>query len=289
MRGIEQTDRQRRVGALGVLLLLLGSFPANANPFSDWLRSFFHPPEVEMKEAYAPRPEGPSFDHSLYDSLLREHVAEGGWVDYEGLDADRSRLQDYLDALADAPFDALGRDEKLTLLLNAYNAFTLELILDFGIPSSIRDIPSEKRWEAERWQVGPHTWSLDQIEHEQIRPKFVDARIHFALVCAAVGCAPLRAEAYRADRVDAQLEDQTKTVHSKDAWFELWEAKDVVRLTRYYEWYQGDFAQVAGGILEYAARHVPALEQRLDEGRRPRIEWIEYDWSLNSVENRRPR
>jgi len=275
--------------AVVVALCASWSRPSLADPLVELVKELFHPPEVEMKEAYSSRPEGPAVDHSIYDELLKTHVREAGWVDYAGLERDRSRLDAYRKVLATAPFEELGRDEKLALLMNAYNAFTLELILDHGRPGSIRDIPSDQRWEAERWQIGAHTWSLDQIEHRQIRPKFVEPRIHFALVCAAVGCPPLRREAYQADRLEAQLADQTQFVHSHESWLEILESQDRIRLTRYYDWYHGDFAQVAGSVLEYAARHSPELRDRLKEPGRPEIEWIEYDWSLNDIANREPR
>lgn len=281
--------RSGPAAAIALVICLSWSVTSRANPLAGLVKKIFHPPEVEMREAYPPRPDGPSVDHSIYDALLADHVREGGWVDYRGLERDRSRLDAYREVLAAAPFDELGRNEKLALLMNAYNAFTLELILDHGRPASIRDIPAGERWEAVRWQIGPHTWSLDQIEHRQIRPKFVEPRIHFALVCAAVGCPPLRREAYQADRVNEQLADQTKFVHAHESWLEMLKSQDRIRLTRYYDWYDDDFAQVAGSVLEYAARHSPALRDRLSEPGRPEIEWIEYDWALNGIENRRPR
>jgi uncharacterized membrane protein YdjX (TVP38/TMEM64 family) len=171
------------------------------------------PPRVTLREAYATKPDGPAFDHSAYDKLVKAHVAPGGWVDYEGLKKDAEHLDSYLRSLADALFDDLGRDQKLALLLNAYNAFTLRLILDYYPVDSIRSIPAEKRWDAKRWQIGGYTWGLNQIEHEQIRPKFREPRVHFALVCAAIGCPPLRSEAYTADRLEEQLEDQARYVH----------------------------------------------------------------------------
>ena len=79
-----------------------------------------------------------------------------------------------------------------TLLINAYNAFTLRLILDYYPVRSIKDIRASKRWDDQRWRIGEAVFSLNQIEHEQIRPKFAEPRIHFALVCAAIGCPKLR-------------------------------------------------------------------------------------------------
>lgn len=189
------------------------------------------PPAVESKEKYKERPDGPKFDHSAFDELLRRHVDSAGWVDYRGLQKDAAQLDRYLKRLAEAPFEQLGRNEKLALLINAYNAFTLRLILDHYPLESIQDIPADKRWEDPRWQVGSHTWTLNDIEHEQIRPNFREPRIHFALVCAAVGCPPLRTEAYTGDQIDEQLAGQTEYVHSHARWFEFDAEQEIVRLT----------------------------------------------------------
>ena len=245
------------------------------------------PPRVTLREVYAENPIGSRFDHRLFDELLKAHVAPGGWVDYRGLSRDSGKLDAYLVHLAEAPFDELGRDEKLALLLNAYNAFTLRLILDYYPIDSIRSIPEDRRWDAVRWKVGPRTWSLNQIEHEQIRPKFREPRIHFTLVCAAIGCPPLRSEAYTAERLDEQLKDQARNVHSHGRWFRLAADGRDVWLTSLYRWYRGDFEQVAGSVLGFASRYAPALKAVLDSGRTPTIHWLDYDWSLNSQDNRK--
>lgn len=268
--------------SLGAAITVQAKPESIENLLTRWLG----PPQVTLKEAYEPKPDGPSFDHYGFDAVVKDHVQPGGWVDYRALSEDPDRLDAYIESLAEAPFEDLGRDEKLALLLNAYNAFTLKLILEHYPIDSIQSIPEEQRWEARRWRIGPNTWSLNQIEHEEIRPKFVEPRIHFALVCAAVGCPPLRTEAYEADRLEEQLEDQTIHVHDNDRWFRIAPDASEVWLTSLYKWYGGDFEQVAGSVLEYAARYVPELQQELDAGRRPRIHWLTYDWSLNSVENK---
>jgi len=254
-----------------------------------WLGGIFGPPRVEMKEAYAENPSGPAFDHSGFDSLLHQHVDAGGWVAYEGLQKDEARLEEYLTAIAAAPFDAMGRHEKLALLINASNAFTLQLILEYHPIDSIKDIPAAERWEAVRWNVGGEVWSLNEIQHEQIRPRFIEPRVHFALVCAAVGCPPLRNEAYDASRLEQQLSEQARYVHQHATWFEFDARSNVVRLTKFYNWYGGDFVQVAGGPTEFAARYSPELKQALASGPSPAVEWLPYDWKLNNLANKQPR
>lgn len=250
----------------------------------DALGALLGPPRVELRETYAQQSAGPVFDHSPLDALLKKHVGPQGRVAYDALDRDSDDLQRYLDAVARAPFDQMGRNQKLALLINSYNAFTLRLILDYldnGRLESIKDIPASKRWKARRWVVGGHTWSLDEIEQEQIRPHFREPRIHFALVCAAVGCPPLRNEAYRATSLEEQLEDQARYVHDRNRWFRYDESAGVVHLTQLYDWYGSDFEQVAGSALAYAARYSPALKLALDQGREPSIRWLKYDWQLN--------
>ncbi len=221
------------------------------------------------------------FDHSTFDKLLKQHVDADGRVDYAALHKDTTVLDRYVESLRNTNLAALGRNEKLALLINAYNAFTIRLILDYHPVDSIKEIPAAKRWKHKRWRIAGNTWSLDQIEHEQIRPKFHEPRVHFALVCAAVACPKLRSEAYRSDRLEEQLEDQARYTHSRVGWFRFDLEKGTVYLTKLYKWYRGDFEQAAGSVLEYAARYSPPLRQALDAGQEPRIRWIDYDWNLN--------
>lgn len=266
-----------------VFVLALGAC-ASLKP--GWLSGMFGPSAVVPQEAYEERLDGPVFDHSTFDAIAKTYVSDGGWVDYAALHANgRDELKKYIDQVAGTDFDALGRDERLALLINAYNAFTLELILEHwneGDLESIKDIPASKRWEDVRWKVGDHTWSLNQIEHEQVRPKFREPRIHWALVCAAVGCPPLRTEAYTGARIDEQLEDQARAVHTGGRWFSYDHTASVVHATELYRWYGSDFMQVDGGPLPHAAKYFPGLREDLESGRTPRIEWITYDWSLNN-------
>ncbi|MDA7978742.1 MAG: VTT domain-containing protein [Pirellulales bacterium] len=262
-----------------------------ANIYSTKFQSLFGPPPVVSQETYTDILDGPNFDHSQLDALLTRYVNERGGVDYAGLMSERKVLQAYIASLGKAPFAELDRNEKLALLINAYNAFTLELVLEHwnnGRMTSIKDdIPAEDRWDVERWKVGGSTWSLNQIEHDQIRPHFKEPRIHFALVCAAVGCPPLRSEAYTAERLEEQLADQTEYVHTHDRWFQLDADRNQVRLTQLYTWYRDDFEQSAGSVLQYAAQHSAELKRLLEAGKAPRKVWLNYEWALNSQQNLR--
>lgn len=286
--GREAPRLRRTVILAAVALVMVGAAAyvyVSAGTIERWLAGLFGPSRVELKEAYSEAASGPSFDQSAFASLLHEYVDADGWVDYDGLKRDEARLAEYLNAVSAAPFDAMGRNDKLALLINAYNAFTLKLIVEHRPIESIMDIPVAERWDAVRWNVGGHVWSLTQIEHEQIRPKFVEPRVHFALVCAAVGCPPLRNEAYEPSRLDQQLGEQARYVHKHATWFQLDGRSNVLRLTKLYNWYGDDFDQVAGGTRPFAAIYSPELKQALERGPTPRIEWLPYDWKLNSLAN----
>ncbi len=271
--------------ALAVALMVTTAC-AYMNPGS--VSRLFGPPMVTLTETYAENPSGPKVDHSSFDSLLKKHVSKDGWVNYKDLAKDAAQLDAYIAALATIPFDKLGRSEKLTVLINGYNAFTLRLILDHQPVKSIMDIPANQRWDAVRWTIGSMKLSLNQIEHEQVRPNFKEPRIHFALVCAAVGCPPLRNEAYTAGKLEAQLASQSQYVHTHDRWIQIGADGRSVGLTSLYKWYGSDFEQVAGSggsVLKYAASQSPQLKKLIDAGRNPSVRYLDYDWSLNSVEN----
>ena len=271
------------IGSIAIAVLLISGIGLwRTGKLRASLVRLFGPPRVELAETYAGADTGETFDHSGYDQLVADHVDSDGFVDYVGLADYEAKLDAYLDGLANAPLDNLGRDERLALLINAYNAFTLRLILDHFPIGSIRDIPSAERWDAKRWVLAGETYSLDQIEHGLIRPNFREPRIHFALVCAAIGCPPLRAEAYTGERLEHQLETQTRFTHGNERWLRYERGNATIELTALYEWYAGDFEQVAGSVLEYARRYSEDLATDLAAGHVPTVRHLDYDWSLNA-------
>ncbi|MEE9391712.1 MAG: DUF547 domain-containing protein [Planctomycetota bacterium] len=249
----------------------------------DLMIKFFGPPEVELKEAYASNRGDLVFDHGTFDDLLKEFVRPTGEVDYDGLQAAEVDLANYLDQIANVHFANLPRDGKLALMLNAYNAFTLRLILEYRPGQSIRQIPEDKRWKDKRWIIGGRTFSLEQLEHEELRAKFIEPRIHFAINCASKSCPKLRNEAYIPARVNQQLEDQARAFHDWDLGFEYKKGSDTVLLSRIYLWYRNDFEQAKGSLLEFVAQWSPDLKAKIGSGDEPSIEWISYDWSLNRI------
>ncbi len=225
-----------------------------------------------------------TFDHSELDALLVAHVDAGaGRVDYEALASERPRLDAYLGRVAAATLPSLSAPELEALLINAYNAYTISLMLDhLGEVTSIREI--DDPWGAKRYTFGGHTVSLDDLEHGLLRPIFKDPRVHFAVNCASIGCPPLRAGAYTGVEVDAQLEAATRRTLS-DERYARWEG-GALALTRIMNWYGEDFTREgwsprSGSVAGFVKRYARAdLAAKLEEG--TSVTWLEYDWAANT-------
>jgi len=233
--------------------------------------------------------ERPVFDHSPFDQLLMVNVSPEGLVDYDGFGAS-STFQQYLRALAEAPVDEYPESERLALWINAYNAYTIELINRHEERESIRNINKtlgligrKGPWKERLAEVAGEVWTLDEIEQEIIRKRFAEPRIHFALVCAALGCPPLRAEAYSGEKLDSQLDDQARAFllqSPKKNWVDPEEG--IVHLSPIFDWYREDFPDGSAGFGAYLAQYyqVPA-EKELLLGGQFRVKHTDYDWSLN--------
>jgi hypothetical protein len=228
-------------------------------------------------------------DHAPFSALLARHVRDG-LVDYDAF-RDAPEFAQYLRTLATTNPATLSRAEQLAFWINAYNAYTIAQINAHNERTSIKNInkafgfvKAGGAWSEPMALVHGTAYTLDQIEHEQIRPVFREPRIHFALVCAALGCPPLRSEAYSAERLDAQLEDQAQrflrqspTKNRVDA------AGRTVHLSPILDWYGKDFAPDQRGVLQWISRYWPAgAERRLLEEGTARVRWTRYDWALNT-------
>jgi len=220
--------------------------------------------------------------HDALAGLLRLHVGPDGRVDYAALRRERAALDAVATGYANVALDAMTPSGRLATLLNAYNVFTLQLIVEHPEVATIRDIP--EAWTRRRWRVGGRTVSLDELEKSLIRSSTDDARFHFALVCAAVGCPPLLAEPFTAESIETQLDARTRLVHRTGRWFRHDEERGELWLTPLYDWYAEDFRRDAGSVLEFVARYAPSVRRAIDEGRPPGVRWKEYDWSLNARE-----
>lgn len=250
-----------------------------------WLLLVLIVAPVERMVAQAP----PTFDHDRFDRLLGAHVDREGRVDYDAF-AESSAFRSYLASLGRAELRSLGPDERLALWINAYNAWTIELINRHGERESIRNInktlglfSGKGPWNERLAHVAGETRTLDEIEHEIIRERFSESRIHFALVCAARGCPPLRREAYTGERLVAQLDDQARTFLLESPTKNRVDIDEgMVYLSPIFDWYRQDFPEGTAGLGRYLAGfHPPGAHRTLLESGAFEVRFTEYDWSLN--------
>ena len=226
-----------------------------------------------------------SFRHAEWDSLLASGTRDG-LVDYEVFRQRRPTLERYLERLGSAPLAQLTGPHLMALLINAYNAYTIQSILDHPGVSSIREIPGV--WTDRTHRVGGHELTLDEIEHNLLRPFFRDPRIHFAVNCASMSCAPLPTWAFDGERLDAQLEERAAAFLSDPANVRL--ADGALEVSRYFDWYGEDFtaagwhpiaATIPDFIAPYATDEVREAISGAPEA--VSLRFLEYDWSLNSL------
>lgn len=242
------------------------------------------------------------FDHQPWDRLLKQNLAvlEQGkvtQVNYAAMMSDREQLRGYLDTLAAVPraeFNSWDLDEQLAFLINAYNAWTVELILsEYPDIDSIRDIGflPGAAWRRDLVSLFGEQVSLDDVEHGMIRGWGIynEPRIHFAVNCAAVGCPALRPEAFSGTRLEQQLEESTRFFLSDSN--RNYVEDNEAHVSRIFDWYEEDFESGWLGVNsvgEFLARYQEALaltEAEIAALRNDsmRIRYLRYDWSLNDI------
>ena len=249
-----------------------------------------------------------AFDYAMYDALLGEYVDEQGLVDYRSLQANRAELDDFLRSMAELSredFETWPEQERLAFWINAYNAITLERIIDqypiqkggliAGLrypANSIRQIPGV--WKKIANTVMGESVTLDSIEHEILRVKFKEPRIHAAIVCAALSCPPLRSEAFVAERLDEQLGDQSRQFLANEIRFRIDRAKKRVYLSPIFNWFGTDFvgnynteriltahSKAQDAVLEYVSRYIDDEDAQFILSETYAVVFLDYDWTLN--------
>lgn len=230
--------------------------------------------------------EPPGFDHehAALHTLLQRFVKDGV-VDYSGLKQERAALTAYLATLsAVEDHDGWSDADKLAFWINAYNAWTLDLIFEAWPVKSIKSLyPPDGPWKRAfiTLALHPDKVSLNWIEHEVVRKQFKEPRIHFALVCASVSCPPLRNEAFTSNRLDEQLEDQAKIFLRDTSKNTLDIRRKTFRLSKIFEWYGGDFAGDAKAVARRIAPWMGPEAEALAKNPKMTVAFLPYDWGLN--------
>ncbi len=210
--------------------------------------------------------------HKVWNNMLTQYVSRSGNVQYKALKTSRmAEIEQYLQELAANPVQkSWSREDKMAYWMNAYNAFTVKLILDNYPISSITNLSGGKVWDKKWIKLGDKTYSLNNIENDILRPMYKDARIHFAVNCAAKSCPPLLNRAWTAVNLEYYLEAQAKRFINNPTYNQI--SADKVVISKIFEWYAGDF----GNIIEYLNKY-----SKIKINADAEVTYQEYDWALN--------
>ncbi len=209
-------------------------------------------------------------NYQAYNSILSKYVSNTGEVDYKALKRNTVLLKRVTqDFSRQSPSSQWSNAEQLAFWINAYNVFTLQLIVDNYPLKSIMDLDGGKTWDVKRINIGGKLYSLNQIENDIIRPQFKDPRIHFALNCAAKSCPPLYNKAYLPAQLDSQLDERTRAFIRSNS--NTLNEKAVI-ISRIFEWYKSDFGDLPVFLNKYAGVKISP---------QAKIIYADYNWSLN--------
>ena len=257
-----------------------------------WAKDVFAQDKLAFDERYA-----------VWDALLKKHVKwlpdnRQSRVSYAGFAADRAALDAVLASWSAVPqttFNGWSRPEQMAFLINAYNGFTISLVLSrYPQLKSIKDAGSllQSAWKKKFFTLLGEERHLDWIEHEQLRPRYADWRVHAAMVCASIGCPALPPEAYTAPRLSAQLDDGFNRFMADRTRNRFADGK--LQVSAIFKWFKQDFEKDHPGgsgikqqsdvFAKYAdlLADAPADREKI-RANSVEITYLDYDWSLNDA------
>jgi len=232
--------------------------------------------------------EAKAFDYSAYDQILKQYVDERGLIDYNGIARDR-RFAEYMKSLESTEVEELSVDGQLAFWINAYNAVTIDKVIKTKPKKSVRKtfVPgvwtSTKFFTTRKHVVAGKRVSQDDIEHEILRKKFNDPRMHFAIVCASLGCPPLARTAYTEENVRTQLEAEARKYLNSERGIRTDQAEKTIYVSRIFDWFGEDFVEKSGSILEFIRPYLTEEDASFLD-RKPKIDFLDYNWALNAKE-----
>lgn len=234
------------------------------------------------------------FSYQNYERVLSTYVDKNGNVNYKALKENRQKLDRFNASLATlSPDDFSGwtEKEKIAFWINAYNSLTLLAIIENYPTKSIRDIPGV--WTRLQFNVMGKEVTLDEIEHKILRVQFNEPRIHMGLVCASIGCPILLQEPYTGEKLDRQLDEQTRRFIALNQNFKIDKQDNQVYLSSIFKWFGEDFIpsfktqdKFAGSdkeraVLNFVSQYLDESEKEYLMGGKYRVKYLDYDWSLN--------
>ena len=219
--------------------------------------------------------------HELFSNLLKKNVSIAGKVDYKGFIRDSTQLNQYLKQLSsNPPAQNWSRNDQLAYWINAYNAFTIQLVIRNYPLKSIKDIGSiikipfvNSPWDIKFIRIGTETYDLNNIEHDILRAKFKEPRIHFAIVCASISCPKLLNEAFVGARIDVQLDAQARAFVNDPARNKI--TPNQAQLSPIFSWFKGDFTK-QGSLISFINKY-----SKVKLNQNARLSSLDYNWNLN--------
>jgi hypothetical protein len=209
--------------------------------------------------------------HEAFNKLLQSYVSSSGRVNYKGIKSNEKELDSYLTTLSsNVPLDSWSRNEKMAYWINAYNAFTIKKILDNYPLKSILDLKGGKVWDEKFIKLGNKNYSLNEIENQILRPIYKDARIHFAVNCAAKSCPPLSNKAFTSSNLTQMLDGNSKDFINDSQYNTI--AKGKSSISKIFDWYKSDFDDIVDFVNKYSNIKIDKNTQ---------ISYSDYDWRLN--------
>lgn len=238
-----------------------------------------------------------AYDHTYksYNEILKQVVVVKGhqsFVDYTQLKSDTSKLNEFTDGIeyiGENEFDTWSREQQMAFLINAYNAFTIQLILTKYPVDSIKAYGGlfvNSPWEKKFFTLFGKEATLNIIEHDLLRKIYKESRLHFVLVCASRSCPPLKNEAYVADKLEQQFTDATINFLRDSERNHFNAENNKIEISKIFKWYKKDFTSSAGSINNYVAPFMTDdVEIRtLIANKETKIIYLDYDWSLNGLQ-----
>ncbi len=228
---------------------------------------------------------------ALYDHwarVLAGYVDEEGLVDYAGLAGEgRGDLEAFMGVIGSTDPSGFSEAEQIAFWINAYNATTVYQVVQRYPLESVRDVGAlfglVGGFFKQKYQVANEERSLDNIEHDILRPTYNDARIHWTLVCAAFGCPKLLRRPYAAADLDSLLTEVSFEFMANPRAVHIDDENDTLWVSSYFDWYGDDFEAAAGDIVDYILGY--AAEDKASWIREHRdtmrVRFIDYDWTLN--------
>jgi hypothetical protein len=226
--------------------------------------------------------------HVTWDKLLQKYVKDGT-VDYKGFSGDIKVLDSYLEQLEKKDLSNCSPEEKLAFWINAYNAFTVKLILNHYPIESIRKISNP--WGRRVWKAAGQTISLDHIEHKILRQEFKEPRIHFTIVCASIGCPDLQNFAFRGDKIEEQLGLAAGKFFASAKHFRIKKDGDTVIIytSKIFNWFGKDFGKNKEERIAFMLTYLDqSTADKIKKAKSVKIKYLDYDWNLNAPRRGEP-